>query len=101
MSNKINHECLGDTLEEFLIEEGIRDEVYDTAIKRVLAWQFEQARTAQSLSKSALAATVGTSRTQIDRVMDPENLAVSIDTLSRVAAALGKGIKIELVDLPA
>ncbi len=101
MSNETNHECLGDSLEEFLIEEGIRDHVYDTAIKRVLAWQFEQARTSQSLSKTALAATVGTSRTQIDRVMDPKNLAVSIDTLNRVAAALGKGIKIELVDLPA
>lgn len=89
---------LGGTLEDFLGETGDRDAVYDTAIKRVLAWQMEEARKASTLLKSALAAAVGTSRSQLDRVLDPENVAVSIDTLNRVASALGKRLKIELVD---
>ena len=72
--------------------------VHDTAIKRVLAWQFEEARKASTMSKSALASAVGTSRSQIDRALDPENVSVSIETLSRVATALGKRLKIELVD---
>jgi len=89
---------LGGTLEDLLTETGDRHAVYDAAIKRVLAWQMEEARQAAEISKTALAATVGTSRSQIDRTLDPENLAVSLETLNRVAAALGKRLKIELVD---
>ena len=89
---------VGGSLEELLAESGIRDDVYDAAIKRVLAWQMEEARKAAAITKTELAATVGTSRSQIDRALDPENVAVSIDTLNRVASALGKRLKIELVD---
>ena len=89
---------LGGTLEDFLVETGDAEAVYDTAIKRVLAWQMEEARKASAMSKSALAAAVGTSRSQLDRALSPENVAVSIDTLNRVATALGKRLKIELVD---
>ena len=89
---------LGGTLEDFLAQTGDAEVVYDTAIKRVLAWQFEEARKASTMSKSALAATVGTSRSQLDRALDPENVSVSIETLNRVATALGKRLKIELVD---
>jgi len=89
---------VGGSLEEFLAESGIRNDVYDAAIKRVLAWQMEEARKAAAITKTELAATVGTTRSQIDRALDPENVAVSIDTLNRVASALGKRLKIELVD---
>ena len=91
---------IGGTLEDFLTETGDHDHVYDTAIKRVLAWQMDEARKAAEMSKSALAAAVGTSRSQIDRALDPANVAVSIDTLNRVATALGKTLRIELVDAP-
>ena len=89
---------IGGTLEDFLTENAIRDEVYEVATKRVLAWQMEQARKMASMTKTELAATVGTSRSQIDRALSPENLAVSLETLNRVAAALGKRLKIELID---
>jgi len=89
---------VGGSLEEFLAESGIRNDVYDAAIKRVLAWQMEEARKAAAITKTELAATVGTTRSQIDRALDPENVAVSIDTLNRVASALEKRLKIELVD---
>lgn len=87
----------GDTLEEFLEEHGLRDEVYEHAIKAVLAWQLEAAMKRQKLSKTALAAKLGTSRTEIYRVLDPENDAVSLGTLKRAAAALGLRLKLDLV----
>ena len=91
----------GETFESFLEGQGIRDEVYSASLKRVLAWQFDEARKAAHLGKAGLANAMHTSRSQIDRVLDPENVAVSLDTLSRAAAALGKRLKIELVDPPA
>ncbi len=89
---------VGETLEEFLTEIGIRDEVYDAAVKRVVSWQFEEARKARALSKTDMATIMGTSRSQIDRVLDPDNVAVSLEMLTRAATALGKRLKIELVD---
>jgi len=89
----------GDTLESFLEREGIRDEVYATAIKRVVAWQFEEARKARALTKGAMARSMGTSRSQVDRVLDPDNVAVSLDTLNRAARALGKRLRVELEDV--
>ena len=59
------------------------------SIKRVLAWQFEEARKAAHLGKTGLADAMHTSRSQIDRGLDPENVAVSLDMLSRAAMALG------------
>ncbi len=91
---------VGGTLEEFLAEIGIRDEVYEVAVKRVISWQFEEARKAQALSKTDMAAAMDTSRSQVDRVLDPENVAVSLEMLTRAATALGKRLKIELVDAP-
>jgi hypothetical protein len=90
----------GDTLESFLDEQGLHEEIYTAAIKKVLAWQFEEARKAAQIGKVALANAMHTSRSQIDRVLDPENVAVSLDTLNRAAMALGKRLKIELVDPP-
>ncbi len=90
----------GETLEEFLTEVGLYDEVYGVAVKRVVSWQLEEARKALALSKKQLAATMGTSRSQVDRVLDPGNVAVSLDMLTRAATALGKQLKIELADKP-
>jgi hypothetical protein len=91
---------LGDTFDRFLEEEGILEEVHAGAIKRVLAWQFEEARKAARLGKVEFAAAMGTSRSQIERILDPANVAVSLETLSRAADALGKRLKIELIDPP-
>jgi antitoxin HicB len=88
----------GDTLESFLEERGLRDKVYEHAIKAVLAWQLGAEMKRQKLSKTALAAKLGTSRTEIYRVLDPENDAVSLGTLKRAAAALGLRLKLDLVD---
>ena len=87
---------VGSAFEDFLDEEGIYEEVTAVAVKRVLAWQIEQARLAQGLSKSALAKRLQTSRSQVDRLLDPANTQVQLDTLQRAAAALGRKLVVEL-----
>jgi antitoxin HicB len=89
---------IGSRLDDFLEELGEREEVYGEAIKRVLTWQLEEARKAHSISKSDMAARMGTSRTQVNRVLDPRNVAVSLETLDRAARSIGKKLKVELVD---
>lgn len=90
---------IGSSFEEFLDEQGIREEVYSEAIKRVLAWQLEAARDRQSLTKSEMASRMGTSRAQLDRILDPENISISIESMSRAAQALGMRLKLELVEV--
>lgn len=90
---------IGGTLEAFLDEIGEKEEIYGEAIKRVLTWQIEEARKTQSITKSDMATRMGTSRTQVERVLDPDNVAVSLDTLERAARAVGKRLKIDLIDL--
>ncbi len=89
---------IGETFESFLEEQGIRDEVYEHALKAVLAWRLGDEMRRQKLSKAALAKRLGTSRTEIYRVLDPENEAVSLGTLKKAAAALGKRLRLDLVD---
>ncbi len=89
----------GSSLDDFLEEEGYRDEVESAAIKRVLAWQFEQEMTRQQKTKSAMAAELKTSRSQLDRLLDPHNTAVSLDTLTRAAQVLGKRLVLEIRDV--
>ena len=88
---------IGSSLEDFLKEEGIYEEVTATAIKRVLAWQMQQSLLEQGITKSALARQMHTSRTQIDRLLDPTNNQVQLDTLQRAAKALGRKLVVELV----
>jgi antitoxin HicB len=88
---------IGSSFDDFLKDEGIYEEVTADAVKRVLAWQLEQARLAQGISKSALARQMHTSRTQIERLLDPTNTQVQLDTLQRAAKALGRKLVIELV----
>lgn len=85
---------IGSSFESFLEEEGILEE--STAIKRVLARQIEQAMAAQGLSKAAMARAMHTSRPQLDRLLDPDNPAVTLDTLQRAAAAVGRRLRLEL-----
>lgn len=97
MSN-IEHGPVGDSFESFLEEQGLKEEVYAAAIKRVIAYQLESARDAADISKTAMAQMMDTSRTQVGRVLDPENVAVSLELLDRAARAVGKRLRVELVD---
>jgi antitoxin HicB len=88
----------GSSFDDFLEEEGIRNEVESVAIKRVLAWQFEQEMEKQRKTKQGMARELRTSRSQLDRLLDPANTAVSLETLTRAANVLGKRLVFEIRD---
>ena len=96
---RMNHS--GSTFDSFLEEEGIREEVEAVAIKRVLAWQLQQAMQEQQKTKQSVARQLRTSRSQLDRLLDPRNVSVTLDTLARVAGALGKRLIIRVADVKA
>jgi hypothetical protein len=89
---------IGSSFEDFLREQGLYAEVREAAAKTVLAWQISQEMKRQKLSKAAMARKLGTSPTEIYRVLDPRNDSVSLATLKKAAAALGKRLHLELID---
>jgi antitoxin HicB len=89
----------GSTFDSFLEQEGIREEVEALAIKRVLAWQLSQAMQEQQKTKEAMAKQLRTSRSQLDRLLDPQNVSVILDTITRAARALGKRLIIRVADV--
>jgi antitoxin HicB len=88
---------IGSSFDEFLKEEGIYEEVTARAIKRVIARQLDALMHDQGLTKSSLAKRMKTSRTQLDRLLDPNNESVTLDTLTRAARAVGRQLRMELV----
>jgi DNA-binding Xre family transcriptional regulator len=88
----------GSTLDSLLQEDGILEEVEAVAIKRVIAWQLAEIMRAKKISKKTMAARMRTSRSQLDRLLDPDNAAVHLATITRAAKVVGKKIRIELVD---
>jgi len=88
---------IGSSFEDFLKEEGIYDEVTAHAIKRVITWQIDKAMKEQGITKAELARRMDTSRSQVDRLLDPDNDKVQIDTVQRAASAIGRKLKLELV----
>ena len=89
----------GSTFDSFLAQEGIQQEVEAVAIKRVLAWQLERAMQDQRKTKQAMAKQLRTSRSQLDRLLDPKNVSVTLDSITRAARALGKRVIIRVADL--
>ncbi|HXP02986.1 MAG TPA: Fis family transcriptional regulator [Stellaceae bacterium] len=87
----------GSTLDDFLDDEGIREEATTAAIKRVIAWQLAKEMRRKSITKKHLADLMHTSRAQIDRILDPDKGNVTIETLQRAAALLGRQLRLELV----
>lgn len=87
----------GSTLDSFLEEDGVLAEFQAKAIKEVIAWQLTEAMKDRKITKTALAALMKTSRTQINRVLDPSDGNVTIETLQRAAAIVGRRVQLELV----
>jgi hypothetical protein len=84
------------TLDDFLGEEGTRDEFEAIAVKEVLAWQIEQAMK-KNISRNSLAQRMKTSRSQIGRLLDPKDGNVTLATLQRAARMVGRSLRLELV----
>jgi antitoxin HicB len=91
------NEHIGSGIEDFLREEGELEAFQATSIKEVIAWQLGEAMRIQKLSKRKLAQMMHTSRTQVDRVLDPRDGNVTLETLQRAAAVVGRKVHVELV----
>ena len=89
---------LGSNFDDFLKEEGLYELSTAAAIKKVLALQIEEAMKAQQLTKTAMAKRMHTSRAALNRLLDNTDTSLTLTTLASAAAALGKGVKVELVE---
>jgi len=86
----------GSTLDDFLEDNGMRAQLEAVAVKEVLAWQITREMGQQKITKDAMAKRMKTSRSQLNRLLDPKNEGVSLATLQRAAEVLGKSLRIEL-----
>ena len=87
---------MGSSIDEFLKAEGIFEEAQTQAIKEIVAWQLAEAMKEQKLSKNKMAMLLKTSRTQVDRLLDPKN-DITLSSLQRAAALVGRRVSIELI----
>ena len=88
---------IGSPFDDFLKEDGTYEETTAIAVKRVLAWQLEQAMEEKQMSKNQMAKAMKTSRSQLDRVLDPNNDHIQLDTVIKAARVLGREVRIDLV----
>ncbi len=88
---------IGSSFESYLQEQGTLEETTAIAVKRVLAWQLEQAMEKKQLSKNQMAKAMKTSRSQLDRILDPDNDRIQLATLTAAARVVGRQLRIELV----
>jgi DNA-binding phage protein len=95
----MSNQHIGTDFDEFLREEGIFEEVEAAAIKKVLACMIEQAMAETHITKSEMARRMGTSRTQLDRLLDPANPSVTLSTVAKAATAIGKKISISFEEI--
>jgi len=86
---------IGNSFDDFLQVEGLTAETEATAIKRVLAYQIQQEMELRNISKTALAKKMKTSRSSVNRLLDPKNSSITLLTLESVAVALGKKLKLQ------
>lgn len=88
---------IGSSFDAFLAEEGILEECEEQAIKQILSDQIKAAMEKERLTKAAMAVRMHTSRRALDRLLDPKNTGVTLHTLQRAAAAVGRQIRLELI----
>jgi antitoxin HicB len=93
----IRSKNIGSQLDDFFKEEGLLAEVEATAIKRVLAYQIEQMMEEKNLTKTAMAERMQTSRSSLDRLLNPLNESVTLQTMRRAANVLGRRLSLKLI----
>ena len=90
---------LGSSFEDFLEEDGTLEQATAVALKRVFAYQIREAMKQVKLTKPQMSKRMDTSRSALDRLLDSENGSVTLNTMNRAANAVGKKLKVELVDV--
>ena len=96
MAGKKAHPNIGSDFEDFLREEGRLEEATALALKRVLAWEFQQAMTKAKISQAEMATRMHTSRTVIRRLLDKNDPSTTLSTISKAAPVLGKNLRLKL-----
>jgi antitoxin HicB len=92
----MNKKHMGSNIDDFLKEEGIFEAAQAQAVKEVVAWQLAEAMKKKKISKARMAALLKTSRTQVDRLLDPKS-DITLSSLQRAAAMVGRRLTVELV----
>jgi antitoxin HicB len=88
---------IGSSFKDFMKDAGLHQEASAVAIKRVLAWQLENAMAKEGVTKNEMAKRMRTSRSQLERILDPENDKIQLDTVFKAARVLGRELRLELV----
>ena len=96
MAGKKAHPHIGSDFEDFLREEGRLEEATALALKRVLAWEFQQAMTKAKVSQAEMARRMNTSRAVIRRLLDKNDPSITLSTISKAATVLGKNLRLKL-----
>ncbi len=94
---KVKKKAIGSSFDDFLKQEGDYETSQAIAIKRVLAWQIQKAMKQKHLKKAEMAKRMETSRSQLERLLDPTNDSLTLSTLARAGHVLGREIRVELV----
>ena len=97
MNQKTKQQAIGSTFDDFLEEENILTEVEALATKRVIAYQIQQSMESKKITKTEMAKRMGTSRSSLNRLLDPLNTSVSLATIESAVVALGKKLSIQIV----
>ena len=96
MTREIEKGKVGSSFDDFLKEQGAYEETTEQAVKRVLAYQLETAMKESGINKVEMAKQLKTSRSQLDRLLDPKNDKVTLAALSQAARAVGRTLRLEL-----
>jgi hypothetical protein len=94
---KKNKKAIGSSFDDFLKDVGEYDDAQAIAVKRVLTWQIKKAMKKMHLAKAEMARRMETSRSQLERLLDPQNDSLTLSTLARAGHVLGREIRLELV----
>jgi antitoxin HicB len=92
----MKNEHIGSNFDDFLAEESLLTETETVAVKRVIAYQVEQMMKEQNLTKTEMSRRMNTSRAALERLLDPANQSITLQTLERAAKALGRRLQITL-----
>ncbi len=93
----MNENYIGSDFDDFPTEEGLLEDAETVAVKRVLAFQIKEMMEAQHLSKTEMARRMPTSRAALERLLDPENRSVTLNTMDKAARSLGKRLRLTLM----
>lgn len=96
MNEDVEYGKAGQRFEDFLLEQGTLEATTERAVKRVVAYQLAEVMREQGISKVEMARRLETSRSQLDRLLDPDNDGITLAVLARAARAVGRSLKLEL-----